>query len=390
MTREVCDCPSSSDSIDYAIVGAGVGGLATALALRARGKSVTVFERAPELKDVGAGILLSPNGVAALEFLGLRADAQSCSRTIREWRILNERGRCLQRMRPLRGGFPAFSLHRADLQALLLRRLGNGVLQMGRELTYYVERNGGLELCFSPGSVMRTRALVGADGLRSAVRATRFGNIPPRYSGYIGWRGVASWIPEDYSGEYLSETWAEGKRFGISPMGNGRCYWYATANRPENCAASRDNARETLLSFFRHWHRPITDLIEGTPQENILTNAIFDRPSLHPWTRGAVTLLGDAAHPMTPNLGQGACCALEDACVLAQSVERHATPEDAFLAYERARAGRTGRVQRASWWLGKLIQLQGTSTTALRAASLRLTPVAVADASMRWLFEFKL
>jgi 2-polyprenyl-6-methoxyphenol hydroxylase-like FAD-dependent oxidoreductase len=210
------------------IAGAGIGGLAAALALQQRGFRPLICERAPQLKEIGAGLLLSPNGVRSLEFLGLRETTTALSRVVREWRILDRKGKCLQRMNPCHNELPALSLHRADLQSLFLKTIPADSLKLGAEVASYQPDASALKVVLTSGETIMSDALIGADGLRS--RAVRFGPQPPTYSGYVGWRGVSPWIPDAYQGEHLSESWAEGKRFGISPMGNGRCYWYATAN----------------------------------------------------------------------------------------------------------------------------------------------------------------
>ena len=373
-----------------AIAGAGIGGLATARALWQRGFSPLVLERAPELKEVGAGLLLAPNGVRALELLGLKDAAMARSRVIREWRILDRNGRCLQRMTPRHQRLPALSLHRADLQSLLSQSLPEEHVRLGAEVCAFEPANEtSVSIHLTSGETLEADALIGADGLRSAVRAGRFGSQPPHFAGYVGWRGVSPWIPEAYAGAHLSESWADGKRFGISPLGNGRCYWYATANRsPGNRSAEAPRHAE-LLDMFGHWHAPIAALIEATSPADILLNDIQDRPSCHPWSDGVVTLLGDAAHPMTPNLGQGACFALEDAWVLGQCVESASDFGTAFRIYERRRRRRADSIQRRSRWLGKLIQLERPAATALRDLILTTTPNWIADWTMRSVFSFK-
>jgi len=372
------------------IAGGGIGGLATALALQRLGFNPTVCERAPGLKEVGAGLLLSPNGVHALDWLGLREKATARSRVITEWRILNRSGRCLVRLRPTRANLPALSLHRSDLQFLLAENVVPTSLRLGCAVRTVEQRGGEVEVVLGSGEKLSVDAVIGADGLRSAVRAARFGEKAPTYSGYVGWRGVSPWIPPDYQGEALSESWGEGKRFGIAPMGNGRCYWYATATRREGSSEKVDDRHEELLRLFGHWHAPVSALIESTPSQQIVVNDIYDRPAQHPWSDRAITLLGDAAHPMTPNLGQGACFALEDACVLSTCVAASRDFKTAFAAYERTRRSRADSVQRRSRWLGKVIQLESRAATTLRDLLLRSTPNGVADLSMRPLFSFKL
>lgn len=378
-----------SKSSRIVIAGAGIGGLATALALQQRGFQPLLCERAPQLSEIGAGLLLSPNGVRALEFLGLSDQAMARSRVIREWRILDRTGRCLQRMRPHNRDFPALSLHRADLQFLFLEHVSPKLLRLGAEISSVRSDSDELAVNLVSGESIGANALIGADGLKSAVRSCVFGAEPPTYSGYVGWRGVSPWTPPEYAGEHLSESWAEGKRFGISPLGHGRCYWYATANRPAGRLVPTANRRAELLEQFGHWHRPIAALIEATPSDQILENEIHDRVARHPWTKGAITLLGDAAHPMTPNLGQGACFALEDACVIARCIDRSKTFADAFQHYEQLRSRRADKIQRQSRWLGKLIQLESPTGIAVRDAVLTLTPNRFADLSMRELFGFR-
>jgi 2-polyprenyl-6-methoxyphenol hydroxylase-like FAD-dependent oxidoreductase len=302
---------------------------------------------------------------------------------------LNRQGRCLQRMRPRHEDFPALSLHRADLQFLFLEEVSANCIRLGCEIRGFRQGTDSVDVALASGETLSADALIGADGLRSAVRDGRFGVKPPEYSGYVGWRGVSPWIPPQYAGEHLTESWAEGKRFGISPMGNGRCYWYATATRPAGGVSCREDCHAELQQLFGHWHAPISALIDSTPVENILLSDIYDRPAQHPWTDGVVTLLGDAAHPMTPNLGQGACFALEDACVLARCVDHSRELSHAFKQYEDARRSRTDAVQRRSRWLGKLIQFESPPATALRDFMLLSTPDRMADFSMRGLFSFK-
>lgn len=387
--------PAPTPSVDaipgcpVAVAGAGIAGLATAIALQRRGIQARVFERAPELKEVGAGLLLSPNAVSALSSLGLREQVKARSREITEWRILNRAGSLLQRIRPTWAGHPALSLHRAELQRVLLEALSAGVLQTGREVTDFRAHGTGIEVKFRDGGTEQLAALIGADGLRSAVRSGLQGEAAPKYSGYVGWRGISSWVPPDYDGNMLSESWHAGSRFGIAPIGGGRCYWYATANRPSVALPKpAENAAE-LLGLFRTWHAPICPLIEATPAEQIVGGPIHDRPARHPWGHGAVILVGDAAHPTTPNLGQGACLALEDACILAGCMSPGGDMAAAFHRFEAIRRRRCDAIQRASRLMGHIIQVESPFLGAARDLALRLTPGDVASLAFRPLFTFR-
>ena len=261
-------------------------------------------------------------------------------------------------------------------------------LHLGFTVAGYADTSNGIELAATSGARINGSLLVGADGMHSRVRVGRFGDEAPRYCGYVGWRSVVPGIPAGYEGGWLTESWGEGKRFGISPLGGNRCYWYATTNQP--CQAPVvANARDELLAMFHRWHTPIPELIAATPAEAILRNEIFDRPGRAPWTQGRVTLLGDAAHPMSPNLGQGACTALEDAWVLARELAAAPSGPVGLQRYERARRNRTSWINRASRVLGRVIQLEHPVATAARDAALQLTPGLCSDWSMRPLFRFQ-
>ncbi|CAM2938823.1 FAD-dependent monooxygenase [Rariglobus hedericola] len=373
------------------IAGAGIGGLATALALQQRGIPAIVCERAPELREVGAGLLLSPNAVRVLQLFGIFEDAVSRSRVINEWQILNPHGRPLHRLRPTnRDQLPALSLHRGDLQNLLRSHLCASSTKLGVEVSDFSETPESVQLTSTGGEQLEGPALVAADGLRSRVHHITEGGDHLRDCGYSGWRSVVPFIPKGYEGDSLSESWGEGKRFGISPLGDGRCYWYATANHPAGLAASPSSRKQELHKLFGHWHAPIPELIAATENDQILLNPIFDRPARMKATGASrVTLLGDAAHPMTPNLGQGACAALEDAWILAREIAAAPNVIDGLRRYETLRSARVKWISRASHALGTVIQLENPYATSVRDFILRLTPGFLSTTTMRPLFSFR-
>jgi 2-polyprenyl-6-methoxyphenol hydroxylase-like FAD-dependent oxidoreductase len=215
------------------IAGGGIGGLAVAIALKRYGMESLVCERAPQLREVGAGLLLSPNAVHMLELLGIGQAARACSRIIKDWHILNQRGRLLHRMRPTTStGTPTLSLHRGDLQTLLQSQLHASALRLNYTVTGYAENPDGVELSDQAGKQITGTALIGADGLNSRIRKLIYADGPPRFCGYTGWRSVVPWIPQGYEGNWLSESWGEGKRFGISPLGGNRCLHPRIRHRP--------------------------------------------------------------------------------------------------------------------------------------------------------------
>lgn len=184
----------------------------------------------------------------------------------------------------------------------------------------------------------------------------------------------------------LSETWGLGGRFGIAPVGNGRTYWYASANQKENWDDTAPQRQANLLRRFGHWHHPVPDLIAATPTQEILVSRIYDFPKLDAWSKGNVALLGDAAHAMTPNLGQGACLAMEDAWTLGSLLPHAADPAAAFKKYQQARVKRAHSIQKQSQALGWIVQAENPLALAARDWRTPRIPESILQFGMRSLF----
>jgi 2-polyprenyl-6-methoxyphenol hydroxylase-like FAD-dependent oxidoreductase len=202
---------------------------------------------------------------------------------------------------------------------------------------------------------------VGADGISSVIRDGLHGAEAPRYAGYTAWRGICE------NKDLLPQRSAllvmgSGSQFGAVPCDPGRLYWFMTKNAPRGTTQSKAE----VVALCRDWASPVPEVVAGTPEHAILQNDIIDRPPLQWWGRGTVTLLGDAAHPTTPNLGQGACQALEDAVVLADCLSETRPIEAALRKYEKMRLSRTAEVVRNSWKTGKVMQLDSPVLEQLR------------------------
>ncbi|HYG62370.1 MAG TPA: FAD-dependent monooxygenase [Thermoanaerobaculia bacterium] len=380
------------------VAGGGIGGLTAAIALRRAGFGVRLFERAPEIREVGAGINIQSNAVLALRHISL-GDAGLDEAVIAGGRLMgwaslrttDDRVISREDMAAVGRavGAPGVAIHRATLQHLLVDALGPGVLETGREVTGYTARPDGVTVRFRDGGTADGALLVGADGIRSAVRAQLLGDGEPLYSGYVAWRGVTpagGAVPEE-----TVETWGPGRRFGIVPIDHGRVYWYATLNTPPGGHDDPGRHRETLLRLFAGWHAPIPALLEATPEEAILRNDIVHRLPVEKWGEGRVTLLGDAAHPMTPNLGQGACQAIEDAVVLAHCLrENTGAPTAALRHYEARRIPRANGFVLASMRLGRLGQWENRAACWLRDRALGLVPAAAARRQLVRSMRFEL
>ena len=352
------------------VVGGGIGGLTAAIALRRAGIEVDVYERVPEMAPVGAGISLWKNALVALDRIGVYDAVRAygvvgSGAGLRRWdgRLLVDAGSTA-----LRDRFGDFVIvvHRAALQDVLLNALGRERVHMGQACSGFDEDATSVTARFATGGMARGDVLVGADGLHSAVRAQLHGDAPPVYRGYTAWRGVVNF---DHARLKIGETWGRGQRFGQMPMTGGQVYWFATANVPAG-QSSPDGERAELLRRFRGWHDPIEALVTATPDRAILRNDMYDRPPISRWGRGRVTLLGDAAHPMTPNLGQGGCQAIEDAVVLA-AILKDVPPSgmaEALRQYESRRVKRTSMLVNTSRRVGALAQIENPMLIAARNA----------------------
>jgi 2-polyprenyl-6-methoxyphenol hydroxylase-like FAD-dependent oxidoreductase len=375
-----------SRGLEAIVVGGGIGGLAAGIALEQRGIRVRVFERAEAPGEIGAGLSLWRNALMALARLGQSTALGAIGLPQAGGGLRSWRGDVLTAV-PGDVSDPLVTVvHRAELHTLLLDALGRERVRLGAACVGFEQDGDGVTSRFADGSQARGDVLVGADGLHSVVRAQLFGAGRPRYAGYTAWRGVASFEHRRLPAGAGAETWGCGARFGLAPMSHDRVYWYATRNAPENEPDVGDRKVE-LLRLFRGWHAPIEAVIAATEARAILRNDICDRPPLRRWSRGRVTLLGDAAHPMTPNLGQGACQAIEDALVLARCLAEADAVPSALTTYEGRRLERTSRIVRQSWRIGRVAQWQHPVACRLRDALVRRLPASTQLDRLRWIID---
>ncbi|MGW6569415.1 FAD-dependent monooxygenase [Streptomyces sp. NPDC054975] len=365
------------------IVGGGIGGLAAAIALHRRGWRVEVLERAPEFTEIGAGISLWPNALRALDVLGLADAVRELGAVEASGGVRDRRGRWLSRTDTTelvsRFGHPLVVLHRAELLRALTEALPPECLRPGSEVTAVRDDRHGL-LVQHGGGESRSDLVIGADGLRSVVRRTLWPDAPgPRYAGYTAWRMVTEPLAEPPAEG--AATWGRGERFGYTALPGRRMYCFATASLPPGTAFGSTEHAE-LLRRFGSWPDPVPALLAAVPADTVLRHDLYALPPLASFARGRVALLGDAAHAMTPNLGQGACQALEDAVTLAACLDGTPDVTAALRSYDRLRRPRAQAVARRSARLGTIGQLAWPPAVLLRDTAARLTPARVTLRSM--------
>jgi 2-polyprenyl-6-methoxyphenol hydroxylase-like FAD-dependent oxidoreductase len=335
-----------------------------------------VLERATAIHPAGAGLALQPNAMAVLARLGLDGAVTAAGAALSRAVLLDPSGRQLGPETRFDRIFEnaavrVVALHRARLHEVLLAAAGSHVVRTGVHVTGYEQQADRVIVFADDGTTFETELLVGADGLHSAVRAQLAGDGEPRYAGYTSWRGVTpggSVTPPDR----VTETWGRGERFGVVDIGFGEIYWFAVADAPPG--GTDGDVRAELAARFGRWHGPIPAVIQATPAGRILRTDIFDRDPISRWHDRRVALLGDAAHPMTPNLGQGAAQAIEDAGVLADSLAAGHALEDALATYEAARVPRARSFVLASRRFGNVAQWRHPLAVAARDLAMRLTP----------------
>lgn len=389
------------------IVGAGIGGLSAAVGLQRAGAEISVFERAKAVRAGGSGLSIFANGLRALDALGLREEFEEATDKKVETFAAGQRkadGSWIARL-PSGSVGELRIVDRADLHRILLRNLAEGTVRTSAEVTS-ARPEGTLSFRSEPDEDFDL--VIGADGLHSRIREAVAGHVPIRYSGYSAWRGITS-VPVGLAGA-AGESVARGRRFGIAPLADGRVYWFAVANMPEHAVFANEKA--TVEQMFAGWHSPIAELLAATPAEAIGRTPISDLGTHLPhFHTGRIVLLGDAAHAMTPNLGQGGGQALEDAATLVRLLAARADSERAgaegpppagtagvehtgpdlaevLARYDGHRRRRTQSIAAKSRLIGTLFQLESAPLIALRNAIIGLAPpklmAAQAERAQRW------
>jgi salicylate hydroxylase len=340
------------------VIGAGIGGLAAAIALARAGVAVDVYEQAPQFQRVGTAINLTPNAVKAVAGLGLgeRVRETSCRPTHRVSRIWDsgaETSRLeMSRAAEQRYGAPQLTMHRADLLAALEAALPPGTIHLGKKLVGLTQDPGGVALAFADGTGARVAAAIGADGIHSSVRELVFGTEAPRFAGMVGYRSlVPARRVASYDAAAFIKWWGPTQQSMLITFLINRgedLYIFATRAeeswRQESWSSQGDVAE--LRAAYAGYHREARDVLEQC--EDVLRTALYERDPLPHWTKGRVSLLGDACHPMMPFMAQGAAMGLEDAAILARCVAAESIIEAALARYEKSRIGRASTMQLVS------------------------------------------
>lgn len=376
----------------FAIVGGGIGGLTLAIALQRKGFRTAVYERAPEIKPIGAGLALAANAMKAFAEIGIDTDILSSGKVLKKLTIKDVRGNILtetnaESISKKIGVTNNFTIHRAALHRVLVHHLQPDTIELGKACINFENSTSGITLNFDDGSTARADYVIACDGIHSIFRKKLSIHSEPRYAGYTCWRGVIDTIPDYVDHNETSETWGPGSRFGIVPLANNQLYWFACINASANDPVMKNFTVSDLASYFHNFHKPIAEIIAQTRDDRMIWGDIIDLKPINQFAFGNIVLMGDAAHATTPNMGQGACLAIEDGVILANCLEAEGQPEIAFRKFESRRLARTRKIVDDSWRLGRIAQLDNRFLIWLRNAAVRATPARVAERQMRFLSD---
>ena len=339
------------------IAGAGITGLATAVAFQRRGFDVWVAESRTETSS-GAGISIWPNGLAALDEIGVGDAVRAAGGRVTAGAVRRHDGAWLRRPAPDRIvralGEPLVVIRRAVLTEILMTALHPGTVTYGLGVRSLDIDGDGVRVTMSDVSERRCRAVIGADGVDSVVARHLNGPLPARYAGYTAWRGVARYA---IAPELAGETMGTGLMVGHVPLGTAHTYWFATERAPRG-HTSPDGELCYVQRRFGSWAEPIPTLLAAADPADILRNDLYDRSPARCWARGPITIAGDAAHPMRPHLGQGGCQGLEDAAVLAGLADHAGDLPTAFDRFVTLRRRRVSALVAESRLIGRIMNLR--------------------------------
>jgi len=351
------------------VIGGGIGGMATALSLQRRGFSVQVYERAKEIREVGAGVVITANARRALRDLGVDAQLEAISSTIDVFHTCHfATGEVLRAVSKedisRKVGMASLGVYRADLHSVLMQAvLANDpdCLNAQSEFASLTQDAAGVTVHFANGASARADVVVGADGNASAVRSFLFPQEAPQFAGQIAFRSL---IPMDLVPDSVRERCSimsagPGRYLLSYPLRGGRLMnliGLVQSGTWEEEGWTTPATKEEFAQAFAGFEPDLIELIHRIPEGEVFKWGLRDREPLQQWTVGRVTMLGDAAHPMTPFLGQGACMAIEDGLILGRAFAASSTITEALQRYEEARKPRGTMVQLASREEGQTLQ----------------------------------
>lgn len=359
------------------IIGGGICGLASAHALKKAGVDFLLFERANELREVGAGLTLWSNGIKALSKISLAEAAIAAGQKCKHFEFITQRGRSLGQVDinalSSLAGNPSISIHRMRLMQVLENQIDYSQVHLAHEFESFVQTENGITAKFTNGSSYSGDFILGCDGFHSKLRQWMHPHTAQKYAGYTCWRGVCAVPPNLVPPGGVLHYLGKGSQIGLLDVGQQQLCWYVTANAKEGSQNFGEERKHAVLESVKDYPEAVRSAIELTKAEAVLLNDIYDRDPVMKWASERVLLMGDAAHPTTPNLGQGACMAIEDAVVLGECFASSSNYADAFSKFTSMRQARTARIVLSSRKIGFVSQLENPLARMFRDESIKLS-----------------
>lgn len=375
------------------IIGGGIGGLTTAIALQQKGFDAHVYESAAEVPVAGKGIWVPTNAMQIFERLGLSTAVVREGVSLEHIEVHDKNGGVLFRLDlgqvKMKHGHTIVSIHRAALHRVLVEHIQPGTLHLAKGCTGLTQDDAGVTAQFKDGTQVEGDILVGADGIHSVIRQALFPEVVFRYSGQTCYRGIATMELPASLARTSWEVWGGQCRFGFSAIGPQEVYWFAPRTAPAGSPEREGMLVEHLAECCAGFPAPIPAIIEHTPLDQIIRTDLYDLSPLKSWCKGRVILLGDAAHAMTPNLGQGGAQAIEDAFLLAYKLSNGGSISQAFREYEHMRMPRVRRIVQTAWRYGQIAHIRNRWVQRLRNLAMQSVPGWVNQKQVDWLYTLK-
>ncbi|MEH1825562.1 MAG: FAD-dependent monooxygenase [Nostoc sp.] len=374
-----------------AIVGAGPGGLAAAIALRSQGIDVQVYEKAQEFRPAGTGLGLAPNGLSSLDAIapGIVESLKSSGCEVHHTVLKNIQGETIRTNATKyleQYGQPLLTIWWYRLQQVLASRLPSDIIHLNHRCIGFEQDENGVEIHFDGEKSVHTDLLIGADGVNSVVRETLFGEGKPNYIGSMCWRAVIKYRHELFNDYQLVFVKGNKQFMYLLNVGGGYTSWISRKFSPEySLSYSADEVKSRILHELADWDESFRAVVEATPAEQIWEGPICDRSPLSRWSEGRVTLLGDAAHPMAPAMGQGANTTFEDAYQLRECFSDSANLQAALTSYEQCRIERTKIIQARS----ALGEMRYYDNLASSTGQTQERQMSLNDDFHKWVYDFK-
>lgn len=377
-----------SKEYKIAIIGAGIAGLTAAIMLEQQGYQTAIFEASPAVRGIGAGLGLASNGIKAFNYLGLDKEVMAISNPLTGFTINDAQRKSIFSIDTdrIKRHFKAdnYAVDRGNLHQLLSKKIVPSKIHPLKKLTHLESKSDHVIVRFSDKTEEWFHFVIGADGVHSQVRQNLIPESIPRYTGYWCWRGI---VNHSLKNPHQTEAvWAKKGRFGYTPLSKNKVYWFSCINAPKKSNIPQYELPE-LKENFKNYYPLVSHLLDKSHNDQLIRGPILDIDPITQYHFNRVLLIGDAAHAATPNMGQGACLAIEDVAVLQDELQQGHTLQKASKNFESRRLNRTHYIMKNSRKAGKIAQIENGFINTFRNSLFRILPDSITQFPLKRLLE---